>query len=57
MKTSLQKRGLQALGTLALTKKEEVQSRGKMLSRILGSNPFVFYFLHCLRVRKYVFIQ
>ena len=44
VKTSLQKRGgyIQALGTWALTKKEEAQSRGKMLSRKLGSNSFVF---------------
>ena len=33
---------LQALGTWALTKKEKAQSRGKMLSRKLGSNSFVF---------------
>ena len=33
---------LQALGTWALTKKEEAQFRGKMLSSKLGSNSFVF---------------
>ena len=41
---------LQALGIWAFKKKKEAQSRGKMVSRKLGSNSFDFQFLDCLWV-------